>query len=362
MSKIIETVTMFFKDASSDKFYIASLEEKDGKYSVPFTYGRRGTAGQSGIKIEGASLEEAQKVYGKLVNEKAAKGYKPDSGVMQLTPYAGVVNDKKSTGLFSQLPNPIDESEAERYINDSAFGAQEKHDGKKIILKYDHEKIVASNKKGFECGYPAEFEKAMIEFCENNNLDTIILDGEAIGANYYVYDILNYNSVDQTHKGYNIRYTLLKSLILPKAFKLSELAVTTDEKRVMCARLKKANKEGMVFKKLSAPLTAGKSHDSMFKWKFYSTATVIVIKHNVKNSIEMGLLDDHGKVIGVGNVTMIGHVKPPINSLVEVKFLYAYKGGCLYQPAYIGPRDDVDYNECSFVAQKIKFKPDEEDI
>ena len=42
----VERRELFFQEGSSDKFYHISLyAEIDGTYSVPFTYGRRGSAG-----------------------------------------------------------------------------------------------------------------------------------------------------------------------------------------------------------------------------------------------------------------------------------------------------------------------------
>jgi bifunctional non-homologous end joining protein LigD len=49
---------------------------------------------------------------------------------------------------------------------------------------------------------------------------------------------------------------------------------------------------------------------------------------------------------------------PPIGSVVDIKYLYAYKGGCLYQPSFKGIRDDVDPEECT--TSKLKYKTEEE--
>jgi len=42
--------------------------------------------------------------------------------------------------------------------------------------------------------------------------------------------------------------------------------------------------------------------------------------------------------------------------VVEIRYLYAYMGGSLFQPTYLGQRDDVDHQECS--TQQLKFKPE----
>jgi bifunctional non-homologous end joining protein LigD len=41
--------------------------------------------------------------------------------------------------------------------------------------------------------------------------------------------------------------------------------------------------------------------------------------------------------------------------VVEVRYLYAYRDSlALYQPVYLGPRDDVDAGEC--LVSQLKFK------
>jgi bifunctional non-homologous end joining protein LigD len=69
----------------------------------------------------------------------------------------------------------------------------------------------------------------------------------------------------------------------------------------------------------------------------------------------LGLLDAAGNVIPVGNVTVpTGRAKPDVDSLIEVQYLYAYKGGSLYQPVLIGPRTDINRDECTL--EQLKFK------
>ena len=44
-----------------------------------------------------------------------------------------------------------------------------------------------------------------------------------------------------------------------------------------------------------------------------------------------------------------------MGAVVEVRYLYAYRESlCLYQPVYLGPRDDVEPGEC--LVSQLKFK------
>jgi bifunctional non-homologous end joining protein LigD len=78
-----------------------------------------------------------------------------------------------------------------------------------------------------------------------------------------------------------------------------------------------------------------------------------------KRSVALELRDGTRRV-PVGNVTIpANHTIPPAGSVVEVKFLYAYPGGSLFQPVYLGPRDDVGVDAC--VLSQLKYKAGEEE-
>jgi hypothetical protein len=42
-AKSVQTISLYFKEGSSDKEYHASIDPRDGGYVVNFAYGRRGT-------------------------------------------------------------------------------------------------------------------------------------------------------------------------------------------------------------------------------------------------------------------------------------------------------------------------------
>ena len=68
----------------------------------------------------------------------------------------------------------------------------------------------------------------------------------------------------------------------------------------------------------------------------------------------MVVLDDDARV-EVGNVTVYpNQVMPSVGDIVEVKYLYYYPGGSLYQPVLLGVRDDVEPREC--IIEQLKTK------
>lgn len=99
----------------------------------------------------------------------------------------------------------------------------------------------------------------------------------------------------------------------------------------------------------------------MLKFKFYSTLSVICSSVNVgRRSIALELLDGK-KRVPVGNVTVYPNQEiPAVGDIVEVRYLYAYKGGSLFQPVLLTVREDLDEKDCT-VAQ-LKYKPEDEEV
>ncbi|MEI6235740.1 MAG: DNA ligase, partial [Planctomycetota bacterium] len=126
---------------------------------------------------------------------------------------------------------------------------------------------------------------------------------------------------------------------------------------------KQANAEGVVFKRADAPYTPGRptSGGTQLKFKFVTTGSFFVAGANAgKRSVGLEALNDAGKSVFVGNVTVpANHTMPEVGSVVDVRFLYAFREGCLFQPVMLGVRDDLDLKDC--VTAQLKYKPEEND-
>ena len=254
--------------------------------------------------------------------------------------------NSEQSEFMPQLLNEITENELESYLTNDDYCAQEKFDGHRKTIKVINGNVTTFNKKGKSTGAPENIEQ------EANNFRNCIIDGELVSDIFHYFDILSLDDTDIRNHSYKDRYqTIFRSpSIIPV-----DTAYTTEEKRNLFNRLKRENKEGIVFKKLSGIHHTG-YHDDHVKFKFYATASVIVIRQNEKASVGIGVY--HGNnLIEVGNVTTLGHTKPNINEIIEVRYLYAYRGGSLYQPNLIGPRDDLDHADCTI--GKLKFKNEE---
>lgn len=342
-----EHITLFYRQEKSDKVYKASLEEKDGLFLVNFAFGRRGATLKTGTKTQApVDYEKAKKIYDKLVRSKSAKGYVPDEDSSDYV----YETDQVKTGIHCQLLNPIEEEALQNFIENDEWWAQEKMDGKRMLIQKKDE-LTAINRKGFSVGAP----QSMMDSAAASNR-TFIIDGEAIGDDLFVFDLLSLDGTDIKDKTYQERYDLLEQIGLSDAIKIVPTSKTTSEKDALVKKLQSDGSEGVVFKKRDAHYHAGRpnSGGNQMKFKFYDTASVIVSKVNDKRSVGMTLLED-GKEIFVGNVTIsVNKDIPKKGDIIEVRYLYAYKGGSLYQPTFLDVRTDIDKEEC--LLSQLKYK------
>ncbi len=348
-----EKITLYFKQGSSDKVYNASLKEVENKrFVVNFAYGRRGATLTTGTKTKTpADYASAKKIYDKLVKSKTSKGYTPGEEGPQ---YAHTDADTKDTGVQCQLLNFIEESRVAQFIQDDDWWAQEKHDGKRMLLR-KADALTAINRKGLSVGAPDTI------LTSAGNADHMYLvDGEAVGETLFVFDLLEIQETDLRSQPYAQRLSHLEELGLSGSIVLVETAKTQEAKQQLYERLRTSGGEGIVFKKHSAPYTAGRpnSGGNQVKFKFYATASVLVTKRNKKSSVAIALISGKDRV-GVGNVTIPPNKDvPAVNAIIEVRYLYAYQGGSLYQPTYIGVRDDLSLEDCAI--SQLKYKRETE--
>jgi len=364
-------IALAYKSGNSDKVYNIQMEPQGSGWCVNFQFGRRGSTLTAGTKNQQPVSEaEARKIFGKLVAEKKAKGYTEGEGG---TPYTGAT-DKQVSGVVPQLLNPIDEEQVEALLTNDDWCAQEKYDGRNRLLRVNLvmpagrsttdglKKVEGINKLGLVVGIPQPIHDTALRFGPG------LLAGEEIADILHIFDLLELRGRDLRLLKYKERYLELVNAFagIPshhkQAFKLVETAWTTQEKRRMLTDLRKANAEGIVFKNIHAPYTPGRpsSGGPQLKVKFYKTCSAIVSVVNAKRSVGLSLLSDAGEPVDVGNVTIPANkAVPPVGAIIECKYLYAYPLGALFQPVYLGTRDDVVRGDCT--VKQLVYKRDEND-
>ena len=354
-STIIQSTTLFFRQGSSDKIYQAAIEEVTGDndaFLVNFAYGRRGSTLKTGTKTQKpVTREKATTIFDKLITSKQAKGYSPGEDG---TPYVGTGSENISTGIHCQLLNSIEEDEVSRLLTDSKHCLQEKFDGRRLLVKKQGSEIIGINRRGLAVALPETIRQAVADLpCD------VLLDGEAIGDTLHVFDILEAAGEDLRQTRYLDRHaTLLKLFPLghPNNPWVST-AIDPNDKVAINEEHRLTGAEGLVFKDINAPYTPGRPNSGgpQLKFKFVETASFIVTGHNDKRSVTLGL--NHTDTLQpAGNVSIPqNQTIPPINSVVEVRYLYAFReSGSIYQPFYLGTRDDIPADECSTTQLKYK--------
>lgn len=357
----LPAIELGFREGGSDKIYRACIEKSGSGFVVNTANGRRGSTLVPGTKTQSpVTYAEAEKIYAKVVNEKTRKGYKPTDTTLAAGVGVSAVVERYDTGMRSQLLNPITEGDIPAYLANPAWCAQEKFDGKRILVRKGDTFLTISNRNGLACSIPDSIANQLM-----GHPDNFVLDGELVGELYCVYDILAYNGIKLTEESYASRLDFLYAHFnakiwsrLPEHFMLAHTAYTKAEKKRLFNDLKSHGKEGIVFKRVDSKWYAGRpaSGGSAVKCKFWSSCSCVVAKVNKRRSVELELGG-----VSVGNVTIPpNYAIPEPGQVVEIKYLYVKGvGGALYQPVYMGVRDDVPPEDCTVEKQSLKYQYEE---
>ena len=353
-STTIQSASLYFREGSSDKEYHAAIEPSGEGYIVTFAYGRRGTTLTTGAKTpHPVTLDEATKAFNKLVASKVAKGYKATGETAYLYQQSG--SEGIDSGIRCQLLNPIEESEVSRLLLGRTHCLQEKHDGRRLMVRKQGDEITGINRRGLVVAIP----NAIREAVEHIPFD-VLIDGEAVGDTLHAFDLLEVKGNDMRKRRYIDRFAGLIMTIPPNlpALRWVSTSVDPNDKVEIYEELRLTKREGVVLKEIDAPFSPGRpnSGGTMLKFKFVESASFVVTGINAKRSVALGLYDGD-KLVPAGNVTIPpNHAIPKVGDVAEVKYLHAFsESGSIYQPVYLGPRSDIPATECG--VEQLKYKP-----
>lgn len=367
MSEMLaDNAVLFYKEGNSDKIYQVQLEPGLNRtlgWVVNYQYGRRGSTLTGGTKTEQPiEYDKALKIFQTAITSKKAKGYTEDtSGKV----FAMSHNEVNNTGIVPQLLNNVEESELNAYIADKGWMMQQKFDGKRMMIRKIGNKIEAINRRGLTCGFPDVIKNELAK-CNFN----FLIDGECVGEVYYAFDYLEEDKEDFRPLPAQERYEYLLTAFggQDESVQVVPTAFTAREKRVMLESIRNDNYEGVVLKRAEASYKPGRPNKlgDQLKFKFVATADVIVTAVNDKRSVAIAVYPDGRKtdqsLINIGNCTIPpNHEIPQVDDIIEVRYLYAYPNGALYQPIYLGLRTDKDADSCKVNQLKYKAGIEEEE-
>jgi bifunctional non-homologous end joining protein LigD len=362
----MSTTTLYNRQGGSDKVYQVTIDPITATTSiVTFAYGRRGGTLATGTKTpEPVRHAVAADIATKLIRSKQAGGYVIATDGQTAPAIAPAVSTAPTADpTLPMLLNSISEAELDRLLRDDRYCAQQKHDGKRMTLTLTSQGgrgvVTAVNKRGLPCGFPATVQRAMLALDHE-----CVIDGEMVGDTFHAFDLLSICGVDISHREYSSRFEALWNMLNDDGgnSQIHLQCVDSEDdyasKQALLNELRADNAEGIVFKDLHAPWQSSRPSTGgpALKFKFTETASFIVGGISTgKRSVELILYEDQARVRGVGAVTIPpNHSIPPADSIVEVRYLYAFPGGCVFQPVYLGPRDDVTPQECHISQLKLK--------
>ena len=356
----IQSTSLYFREGPSDKEYHAAIEPKDDGFIVTFAYGRRGNTLTVGTKTEApVSLADATKVFDKLIASKVAKGYQSGFPGRPYQPSPSP-DAGRDSGIRCQLLNAVDSSELERLLGDIHYCMQEKHDGRRLLVRKQGMEITGINRRGLVVALPEPIREAVAQIPFD-----VLMDGEAVGEILYAFDLLEVKGNDLRQCRYLDRTVSLLRLLDDASPALRPVSTFIDSaaKRRMFESYRQNNREGVVFKNVDAPYSPGRPNTggTQLKFKFVESASFVVTARNAKRSVSLGLYESNGDgntLVPAGNVTIPpNHAVPAVGEVCEVQYLYGFKeSGSIYQPVYHGKRCDIPASECT--TDQLKYKSD----
>lgn len=364
----ISQIALECTTGSSDKLYIIQVQHdtSTGDYFCVGYSGRRGSALAKQPKYTGKSSAIADATATKLEREKRSKsGYVTHplaagvapvgmpsgtpvfGGASVASPSAGTTTPATPviTGPLPMLAEAIDEARAMALLEDPDWGLQKKYDGERVPVSLRRSDIQATNRKGFArplTDVTINTLKKLLTLPDFMDDRETSVDGELMGDEYVIYDITKLRDNDVTKLSCEERYAALEAMLENHLGLLAPMAWSTAEKKAMFAQAQAESWEGLIFRNLTTGYVVGYC-PNLLKFKLWATCTCRVLTTNAKRSVEIALMTDDGVEESVGNVSVpVNQDIPEVDSLIEVRYLYALPGGSLYQPTMLRPRTDID--------------------
>lgn len=401
---IIEGVLLHNDEPPSNKYYEMQIVAVAGGHVVNYRNWRAGTRGLSGTRTKKPlPFVEAKRLFDEIFREKTGEGRyhvvereareAVASSIPSLTPPATAqvldplssISPLASTGYLPQLLNPITRGECEEMIYNERFWAEQKVDGKRLLLGFIEERggVVASNRRGEAVIVSPALQSAIKRLAEvklgGERIRALCLDGEELLGTYYVFDlhmlgarVFNQRGQDAESLPFCERRALLDGLSDAngrtlkgssgqKAIKFLPAARTMSEKRSLFERLARDRNEGIVFKHRESLLHPGRPEagGDLFKFKFQITVDCILSVTDDQRRFHCAVFHE-GRLQSVGYVA--SGIKPSqydelaregraATRVGEIRALYASgtieERGQLVQPVFLRFRDDKASEECT---------------
>jgi bifunctional non-homologous end joining protein LigD len=377
----LPTITLHSTIAGSDKLYQLTIvcAEEANTYNLVYANGRRTgtlTPGKKPKNTTPLTLDQATTELDNLKRHQTGRGYhelgncslcaNEDVAPSDPTPSSTSQTVNASCQLLTLLPGSDDCRTLEEFLhvshdllNDPQYCAERKFDGIRVLLYLD----AAGNVTPFNRTEEVRgISRAVINEIQMFRLNApLMFDGESIGDKFHIFDLLEIQGINIRHLPFEQRNAQLGNL-LNQAADLTALVPTktcfsTADKTALLIQMFEEQKEGIVFKKLSAPYRSERARDQ-FKVKFVSEATFVVteVKPKGKHSVTIGLLNEASQIVSAGHVSIRPCIKEvKTDDLLDVRYLYARRSsGHIVQAVAQRIRTDISREECTTAQLKYK--------
>lgn len=355
------SISLRNQEAGSDKVYNITLRPDGNLWRVDYQNGRYGSSLVGGTKTASpVAYAEAAGIATSLLVSKLKGKYRPMA--MPGAEDAPTYVEPNDTGVRPHLLSAIGKDDLDAYLSNPAFMAQEKKDGQRRFIRHSPEAgTIGINRRGLAVSLPRAMVEALAEFPI-----AFLIDGEMVGETFWAFDLLEHGEEDLRPMGAANRYRRLEALyevmfrkpaFRTIGFNLLDTAWGERSKAGLLQRVTADGGEGVVFKEHNAPYADGRNGDQL-KFKLWNDLSAIAgDAKSGKRSVEMKLMDDiTGALMPVGYVTIpTNHEIPAPGTVVNIRYLYAYPDGSLFQPQYEGERSDITAVEC--LASQRAFAP-----
>ena len=262
-------------------------------------------------------------------------------------------------GFLPQLPVLLSEIKGEAFIDkvNGTWCAQEMFAGTRLLIHKRSGIVTGTDKHGRACPVPGAVTELVAKlYCD------CVLDGKLIGGTYQVFDLLLNDGQDYRPQPYGRRLTMLRAHIGNRVGPVRVVPTTTGMRdvRKFHADLKERNAEGMVYRDLCMPHTAGIEHKALFAFRITAIAQCVVAGVADRTLSVMLIYDDcPSKGLEMARVPVpADQPVPDVGAVVDIQYSHLPdKGSMFKEPVYVGVRSDVSHAACTLNNQHLRVRP-----
>jgi ATP-dependent DNA ligase len=250
--------------------------------------------------------------------------------------------------MRGELFTEIGLTELGRFFTSRYHGFQEKYNGQRRCICKQHGTIRDFNREGGRAeGLP--LPKAVIKALLAHPLPEFVVEVELVKNKVFLFDALILgaemlvgDAYEYREARYHVEFDGFHPDIIPVKTERTEKG-----KRELVLRLAQTGGEGIIIRDMRKAYREGRAKQH-FKFKFWKDLDAVVIGASPegKDSVRVGVYDEHGKLHEIGGVTLKDYKLAP-GDVVTVKYLYGTRDRHIKEPSLLCKRVDKRAKDCT---------------